>query len=82
MFTGNKYCIASLACVLKTIKYSSHQDYYQSMHAIADKIILSTKTKQQFMRHTKLIPVVQPTYEEEVLHAAVHKIPKTISAKL
>jgi hypothetical protein len=28
-----------------------------------------------------LVPEVQPTYEEEALHAAVHKIPKIISAK-
>lgn len=55
--------------------------YFQSVHALADKIITSNQNKARVNRVGNIIPVVQPTYEEEVLHVALHKIPKTISAK-
>lgn len=55
--------------------------YSQFVHALADKIITSTQNKARANRVGNILPVVQPTYEEEVLHVALHKIPKTISAK-
>lgn len=55
--------------------------YSQFVHALADKIITSNQNKARANRVGNILPVVQPTYEEEVLHVALHKIPKTISAK-
>jgi len=79
------------SCVFpQIIKNSSHfKDHNQHTIAAISRLLLvnactswqnhNVNQKARVNKVTMLVPEVQPTYEEEALHAAVHKIPKIIS---
>jgi len=53
--------------------------FYQiAPSSIQNKVAAGVKSIQE----CRIIPVVQPTFEEEVLHGALHRTPKIISVQI